>query len=539
VFIQAWFSGLTKLLNQCLNPTSDSSDSSSHSFVQVSYQLKEATYSAFGQLSHKAPCVFATSVHLPTLLFAQLEREDPELRLCISESLSMIASGFAGATPTVLGDLSTLLLRAVESPEPRSRLSAVDWMKRVFPFCDLPARFACVRLCGDVRTEIRSAALAGLDVKTFLPKSSRAEESPGLDLYPPFRDLLAFFVEGHPSRLMSLNTQSCIALLDFCDRTLNAQRDCGTCDPTAVTTFASVVEHVLKIDPSVGGSGEAHEAAATQLAKLCSVNPAVVSAMYAGKLSWIIQWTVSDNERIRWSFAKLLGTAVLGLPTTTATPDSVPDSAHKLLKWLIDTAGKDSGARGLPQQHGALVALGYVVAALAQRLDAGDCQSLLPSAVQLLSKSLNHGELFIREAAAASLTIIVRNTVLPVPESGEFGRASLVAQLGSAALSGLAGTSETVMVVRVTQAFASCLGALAYHDPSASVQMAAVEVLLHCVEVVLRPSCERRVVLTGVAVAVSEAERGCIVDSWSGASGSRNWKGPTGLVHRHPGCQLC
>jgi hypothetical protein len=143
---------------------------------------------------------------------------------------------------------------------------------------------------------------------------------------------------------------------------------------------------------------------------------------------------------------------------------------------LIDAAGKDTGARGLSQRHGALVGLGYVIAAITQRSDVVECQSLLPSAVELLSTCLNHRELYIREAAAASLTVVVRNTVLPIPEIGEFSRTSLVSQLGTAALTGLAGSNESVLVVRVTQAFASCLGAIAHHDPSPSIQRAAVEV---------------------------------------------------------------
>jgi hypothetical protein len=98
------------------------------------------------------------------LLFSRLAAEDASLRLCITEALSLLAEAYVGATvDAVRRDLSQFLCDQAAVGDWPARTVALDWLRRVYPFSDVPARMACVALSSDARGEIRSVALHGLN----------------------------------------------------------------------------------------------------------------------------------------------------------------------------------------------------------------------------------------------------------------------------------------------------------------------------------------------------------------------------------------
>lgn len=151
------------------------------------------------------------------------------------------------------------------------------------------------------------------------------------------------------------------------------------------------------------------QAAAKALASLCSQCSEQFSPVYANRLPWLLQWLTNDSEVIRWSIASVLGSSVTGLPLTGAT-----GSVEALFNTLIALAEKDGGARFIPTKHGALLSLGHVTACVT-RVSTG---STLPSVVRclrVLHASLTHVDMYVREAAASSLTTIARVNCLPLP----------------------------------------------------------------------------------------------------------------------------
>ena len=163
------------------------------------------------------------------------------------------------------------------------------------------------------------------------------------------------------------------------------------------------------------------QAAARTLASLCSMYASLFCSEYSSRVPWLLQWLSNGNEVIRWSISDVLGTAVLALPSASSVIASGSSSAvtvEALLDTLIGLASKDAGARFIATKHGAIVGLGHVVACLLKRGGAAAISGI-PAAVSILFDSLSHDDLYVREAAAASLTNACRAAVLPVPELAE------------------------------------------------------------------------------------------------------------------------
>lgn len=185
-----------------------------------------------------------------------------------------MAGGFSSATPAVLSDVSSFLLTQLSAEEPRVRSCTLDWLKRVFPYNHLPARYACVALAADVRSELQSSAINGLDPALHasfksLPKTLSDGLSPvGAQLYPSFSAAVLYFTStgasSPSSPLTALAPPSCVALLSFLEKCFQAQRYPGegavvSVSPDACDVYRSIVEHVLGLDPSMAGASAAHE----------------------------------------------------------------------------------------------------------------------------------------------------------------------------------------------------------------------------------------------------------------------------------------
>lgn len=58
--------------------------------------------------------------------------------------------------------IEQLLLGSITSPQEASRLCAVQWANRLFPFQHVPARYICALAAGDIKLEVREEGQSGL-----------------------------------------------------------------------------------------------------------------------------------------------------------------------------------------------------------------------------------------------------------------------------------------------------------------------------------------------------------------------------------------
>lgn len=196
-----------------------------------------------------------------------MESEDSELRLCVAEAVSVLASCYQPAADGVKAALVPLLTACARSGEPRCRLTALDWFQRLFPFADLTARSVCVTLSADDRSDVRAAAAKGLAVRSFVAAPHSRERSgegedvtvPHADLYPPLPAAAAFF--SAPAAVGSLLPPSWAALLRFLSACLAAT---ASVNPTSLTPDALhqcrvVAERALAVPSSEAHAADAHK----------------------------------------------------------------------------------------------------------------------------------------------------------------------------------------------------------------------------------------------------------------------------------------
>ena len=69
-----------------------------------------------------------------------------------------------------------LLLGSIISPQEASRLCAVQWANRLFPFSHVPARYICALAAGDVKLEIREEGQSGLKCPKAQPGKLACQE---------------------------------------------------------------------------------------------------------------------------------------------------------------------------------------------------------------------------------------------------------------------------------------------------------------------------------------------------------------------------
>ncbi|GBG26067.1 Proteasome-associated protein ECM29-like [Hondaea fermentalgiana] len=125
---------------------------------------RERTYTALGRLAQKFPALFSDRVLLVSDLIALLE-VDTEIRLSIQEALGSLCLAFlpsAGASDNARTTVKQLMLPYAASTEPRARLVAADWCRRLFSFDDCESRLVCLQLACDVDLATRQVAIRGL-----------------------------------------------------------------------------------------------------------------------------------------------------------------------------------------------------------------------------------------------------------------------------------------------------------------------------------------------------------------------------------------
>ena len=160
--------------------------------------LTEFLYNIIGIISHRTPSLMDGRVDIVERCFLGLAGDPPGLRTAASEATNSLAGAFAhhfqslkdnesrftvvrngqfnaeigkpGATdekPPPMDRILSLLEKSIVHSEEAVRFAALRWVKEVFPFHFVQARYLCIIGAGDTSWQIREAALGGLDPSSF------------------------------------------------------------------------------------------------------------------------------------------------------------------------------------------------------------------------------------------------------------------------------------------------------------------------------------------------------------------------------------
>lgn len=176
----------------------------------IDYRMRTETpvrafmYTALVQLVSRVPASASEhSSFLPEILFdaAQKPSEPAEVRAAAAQALVSLAHVFARPTADEKDKIFLLLTQTVSNQSEDAngaRASAVLWANQCFPFDDAKARLLNIAASADQRTEVRDAALLGLNPKRFrglllmrdlAHKKDAAEERPVV--YPKFSEIVS------------------------------------------------------------------------------------------------------------------------------------------------------------------------------------------------------------------------------------------------------------------------------------------------------------------------------------------------------------
>ena len=97
------------------------------------------------------PLLSSTHPHIPLCALLGINQPTDSGRCCMS-----VCTGEAAAR------IEQLLLGSITSPQDASRLCAVQWANRLFPFKHVPAKYICTLAAGDAKLEIREEGQSGL-----------------------------------------------------------------------------------------------------------------------------------------------------------------------------------------------------------------------------------------------------------------------------------------------------------------------------------------------------------------------------------------
>ncbi|DBB07277.1 TPA: hypothetical protein ACH3X3_008782 [Trebouxia sp. C0006] len=402
---------LQKLL-QLLNEEGASSDT-------PTLTLRGFTYQAVGQLAKRAPQLFQKDTDIAAQFFSALSVEPPGVRAALQEAVSTLAVAYKGCSGDAAARIEQLLLGSITSPQEASRLCAVQWANRLFPFQHVPARYICALAAGDIKLEIKEEGQSGLKPPKYQPGAAQMKV-----IYPQLGAMVSYTqsrqaalkqaaATGRGSLDMSkplpLQPKAYLALITF----LRECRKQHTDDPKSVSQdYLGVLEHALVKD----ATGELHVTAIQALLEVASDSPEQCAGLYRGQLSWLRSFLTHTDATARDTAGKLCGIVMLAVK---------PESAEAFLTELIAGFGDhDVKKHKFEVQDGYLGGTGYV---LAQAMTGQPALSkeAQQQAVVALCDALKHSQHALAATAAAALGCAGLRGPLPLPDTPTPAAASL------------------------------------------------------------------------------------------------------------------
>ncbi|KAM6939676.1 proteasome adapter and scaffold protein ECM29 [Xenentodon cancila] len=445
--------GLTKLINE----------------YKEDPKLLCVAYSAVGKLSSRMPQLFTKDLALVQQFFESMCKEEPDVRLAIQEALSMMVGAYANLQGALLNLMEALVAAYITKPEVQVRQVAMKFASTVFAPDHVPSRYLLLLAAGDTREEVSGEAQR---VLRALPKKSSEKEGPRP--MPSFPDMVAYVQEKAAQRIKTpakyvvgtstipfnpsafgeivLYLRMCLAhsagAMHMSTRLSDMQDDAPaigryvhtllSSDPQPSVSKGSETNPVhIYIDllqqllSAVGGIPVMY-----CLLEVVSVCPEKLAPRFAHKIDWIKSLMNTNKEDMRELAAQLYAVVI-----STMTGNELQMAVQNLVKITRDNHSPET-------QHGAILALGYMVGRSMSRKKAVPCSDstqnkeeqmhitsqgddeLVAMATKTIGSFLDSSSVMLAVAACVALGEIGRNGTLLIPADREgFTKLSVVENL--------------------------------------------------------------------------------------------------------------
>lgn len=176
-------------------PAKDSANTAAED-ADYNHRVRGLAFTTLGQLAMRQPTQFVKDSKILVLFFKALQDEtDTNLRQNIHEGLSMLRDAYQAASIELLKEIQNFLLN-IDFADHRVKLSALQYMNKLFPFSDTPSRFFCLLLAQDPATEVAEEAKRNLvsedkEDENVTAQFLERKERP----YPSFPEFVGYAVQ--------------------------------------------------------------------------------------------------------------------------------------------------------------------------------------------------------------------------------------------------------------------------------------------------------------------------------------------------------
>uniref|UniRef100_A0A3P9P5P5 Ecm29 proteasome adaptor and scaffold n=1 Tax=Poecilia reticulata TaxID=8081 RepID=A0A3P9P5P5_POERE len=473
--------GLTKLINE----------------YKEDPKLLCVAYSAVGKLSSRMPQLFTKDIALVQQFFESMCKEEPDVRLAIQEALSMMVGAYANLQGALLNLMEALVAAYISKPEVQVRQVAMKFASTVFAPDHVPSRYLLLLAAGDPREEVSAEAQ-----RVLRPFPTKSSEQDGPKPMPSFPDMVAYIQEKAAQRIKTpakyivgastipfnpsafgeimLYLRMCLAhsagarpmstrLLDMQDDAPAIGRYVHTLlsaelPPSApkglegnpVHVYMDLLQQLLS---AVGGIPVMY-----CLLEVVSVCPEKLAPRFADKIDWIKSLMNTNKEDMRELAAQLYALVI-----STMTGNELQTAVQNLVKITKDNHSPET-------QHGAILALGYMVGRNLSRKKAIASCELTENKMEEMSTFLDSGSAMLAVAACTALGEIGRNGTLLIPAEGDgFTKLSVTENL-------LARITSGKESLKMKERSITTLGYLPVGDPDFPHQKKLLQGLMDSVE---------------------------------------------------------
>ncbi|XP_072904697.1 proteasome adapter and scaffold protein ECM29 [Hemitrygon akajei] len=412
-------------------------------------------YSAVGKVSSRLPQLFTKDLALVQQFFEAMCKENPDIRLSIQEALSMMVGAYCSLQGASVTLMEALVAAYLEKPEVQVRQVAVKFASTVFASDHLPSRYMLLLAAGDPKEEVYGEAKR---VLRALPNQSTEKESTPTVL-PAFPEMVHYIQDKASQRIKTsakyitgthtlpfnpatyteiiLYLRMCLAhsagvipasqsFVDMQDQapaigcyvrnlvssTLISPSSSKNWDIDPVQGYIDLLEQLLS---TIGGLPVMY-----CLLEIVSVYPQKLAVQFTEKIDWIKGLMSTNKDEMR-DLAAQFYAVVLSIMSG--------NYFHLAIENLIKST-KDSSPE---TQHGALLALGYMVGRYLNRkrkaelniqdLEESDVRDpledqLLKSTTETITSFLDDASPSLALAACVAVGEIGRNGALPIANEG-------------------------------------------------------------------------------------------------------------------------
>ncbi|XP_078801492.1 proteasome adapter and scaffold protein ECM29 isoform X1 [Oryzias latipes] len=433
--------GLTKLINE----------------YKEDPKLLCVAYSAVGKLSSRMPQLFTKDIALVQQFFESMCKEGPDVRLAIQEALSMMVGAYVNLQGALLNLMEALVAAYIAKPEVQVRQVAMKFASTVFAPDHVPTRYLLLLAAGDTREEVSAEA------QRVLRAHPTKSEKEGPKPMPSFPDMVAYIQEKAAQRIKTpakyvvgtstipfnpsafaeimLYLRMCLAhsagATPLSSRMSDMQDDAPAIgryvqsllssehqplaskgsEANPIHVYMDLLQQLLS---AVGGIPVMY-----CLLEVVSVCPEKLAPRFSDRIDWIKSLMNTNKEEMRELAAQLYAVVV-----STMTGNELQTAVQTLVKITRDNHSPET-------QHGALLALGYMVGRYTSRkkvlicsdsaknkeqqgsiTSKGEGDELVALATKTIGSFLDNSSALLTVAACTALGEIGRNAPLLIPADG-------------------------------------------------------------------------------------------------------------------------